>query len=83
MKKLIPLILGFCLLTAFTSCCETSEQDPLTANRWTKERAQEWFDQQPWIVGCNFIPSNAINQLEMWQEDTFSPELIEIGRAHV
>lgn len=51
--------------------------------RWSAEKAKEWYDQQGWIRGCNFIPSNAVNQLEMWQEDTFSPELIdkELGWA--
>jgi uncharacterized protein (DUF2147 family) len=43
---------------------------------WPAERARQWFAQHPWPVGCNFIPSNAINQLEMWQRDTFSPEHI-------
>lgn len=30
-----------------------------------------------WCHGANFIPSNAVNQLEMWQEETYSPALIE------
>jgi hypothetical protein len=59
------------------------EHDPELAHRWSISRAQEWFDKHGWIVGCNYIPSNAINQLEMWQEETFSPELIdnELGKA--
>ena len=43
---------------------------------WTVERANEWWAQQPWLVGCNFIPSTAINQLEMWQESTFDQSTI-------
>ncbi len=43
---------------------------------WPKERSQAWFNAHPWPVGCNYIPSNAINQLEMWQQETFSPDLI-------
>ena len=37
----------------------------------------------PWSFGANFIPSTAINQLEMWQADTFDPETIdrELGWA--
>nr|WP_262910772.1 glycoside hydrolase family 5 protein [Wocania arenilitoris] len=46
-------------------------------DRWTVERITEWYNHQPWIVGCNYVPANAINQLEMWQEETFSPELID------
>lgn len=51
--------------------------------RWTAEKANEWYDQQPWLVGCNFIPSTAINQLEMWQADSFDPITIdrELGWA--
>ncbi len=51
--------------------------------RWTIEKANEWYAKQPWIVGCNFIPSTAINQLEMWQKNTFDPTTIdkELGWA--
>ena len=47
------------------------------SERWTKEAAHAWFDAQPWLVGCNFTPSNAINQLEMWQPESFDLERIE------
>src|SRR3990172_12513833 len=44
----------------------------MTARRqWTPDQAGEWYARQPWPVGCNYIPGNAINQLEMWQADTF------------
>ncbi len=60
-----------------------AEHDPELAYRWTADRAYEWMDKNGWLVGCNYIPSNAINQLEMWQAETFSPELInkELGWA--
>jgi hypothetical protein len=45
--------------------------------RWAAEHARAWFTAQSWLVGCNFTPSNAINQLEMWQAATFDPETIE------
>jgi hypothetical protein len=45
--------------------------------RWTPEAAKRWSVTQPWAVGCNFIPSNAINQLEMWQAGTFDLPTIE------
>jgi len=38
--------------------------------RWTVEQAKQWYQKQPWLVGCNFIPSTAINQLEMWQAES-------------
>lgn len=43
---------------------------------WTKERANAWYDQQPWLVGANFLPSTAINELEMWQAETFDTATI-------
>ena len=51
--------------------------------QWSKEKANDWYAAQPWLVGCNFIPSSAINQLEMWQADTFDPVTIdrELGWA--
>jgi len=54
------------------------------AERWSPEKANAWYNRQPWLVGCNFIPSTAINQLEMWQADTFDPTTIdrELGWAH-
>ena len=39
--------------------------------RWPQAEANAWYEKQPWLVGCNFIPATAINQLEMWQADTF------------
>lgn len=54
-----------------------TEHDTEITYRWSKERANEWFEKNGWIVGCNYIPQNAINQLEMWQADTFDPFLID------
>jgi|GEM_PF-4695671 len=50
---------------------------------WTAEKANRWLARQPWLVGSNFIPSTAINQLEMWQADTFDLPTIdrELGWA--
>lgn len=50
---------------------------------WTKEQADEWYPQWGWLRGCNFIPSTAVNQLEMWQAETFDPATIdrELGWA--
>lgn len=50
---------------------------------WSPETARAWHDNQPWLVGCNFIPSTAINQLEMWQADSFDAQTIdrELGWA--
>jgi hypothetical protein len=51
--------------------------------RWSRERAAAWQADQPWLVGCNYSPSSAINQLEMFQAETFDPATIdrELGLA--
>ena len=51
--------------------------------RWSEQAANAWYHEQPWIVGSNFIPANAINELEMWQAETFDPKEIdkELGWA--
>jgi hypothetical protein len=52
-------------------------------SRWTEKEAADWYAKQPWLVGSNYIPANAINELEMWQADTFDPKRIdtELGWA--
>jgi hypothetical protein len=45
-------------------------------NIWTKEKANEWYKNQGWLVGADFLPSTAINQLEMWQAETFDTTTI-------
>lgn len=53
------------------------------AGVWTAEKANNWYAQHPWLSGADYIPANAINQLEMWQADTFDPKTIdkELGWA--
>ncbi len=46
-------------------------------NQWSADRANAWYSQQPWLIGCNYVPATAINQIEMWQADTFDPSTIE------
>jgi hypothetical protein len=50
---------------------------------WTPARAAAWYRAQPFIVGANFQPSTAINQLEMFQAASFDPATIdrELGWA--
>jgi Cellulase (glycosyl hydrolase family 5) len=51
--------------------------------RWPESKANAWYARQPWLVGANFVPSDAINQLEMFQAATFDPAEIdrELGWA--
>ncbi|MHC4986242.1 MAG: glycoside hydrolase 5 family protein [Planctomycetota bacterium] len=53
------------------------------SQRWSLERAQQWGREHPWYYWANFLPSTAINQLEMWMGETFDAETIdrELGFA--
>ena len=76
MKRLLVLILLVFNGAAFT-------QPATPSGRWSEKRANEWYAKQPWLVGSNYIPANAINELEMWQAETFDPQTIdkELGWA--
>ncbi|MDP9038150.1 MAG: cellulase family glycosylhydrolase [Acidobacteriota bacterium] len=63
------------VLLAFASIA--AGQTNTAPGRWSEAQAQAWYDAQPWLVGANFIPSDAINQLEMFQPATFDPALID------
>jgi hypothetical protein len=46
--------------------------------RWSDQQARGWYAKQPWLVGSNYNPASAINQLEMWQADSFDPKRIDL-----
>lgn len=58
-------------------------QNKADGHKWTIEKANAWYAEQKWLVGSDFIPSTAVNQLEMWQADTFDAVSIdkELGFA--
>ncbi len=60
-----------------------SNLQPLVRARWSIARAQAWWDEQPWICGFNFLPSTAVNFLEMWHPASFDAPTIrrELGWA--
>jgi len=45
--------------------------------RWTETKAKQWQQNHPWLVGCNYTPRTASNQLEMWRRETFDPAAID------
>ena len=61
-----------CVLAGSPVCSPVWAQD---GARWSEAKAQAWYDKQPWLVGANFVPSDAINELEMFQAATFNPAL--------
>lgn len=78
MRQLQLIALAFLL-----GCSTASHQSHHARARWTEPQANAWYAKQPWLVGANFIPSTAINQLEMWQAETWDPKTIdrELGYA--
>jgi hypothetical protein len=74
-KKVFFLILISLSTTAYA-------QSPVS-KQWSAEKANAWYAQHKWINGSDYITSSAINQLEMWQADTFDPKTIdrELGWA--
>ena len=64
------------LLLIFCSSAQTQEERHLP--RWTEKQANDWYAGQPWLVGSNYIPATAINELEMWQRETFDPQRIDL-----
>jgi Glycosyl hydrolase family 10 len=60
------IVLGLC---ANAACAQTP--------RWSELKANAWYAQQPWLIGSNYVPKSAINQLEMWQQATFDPTEID------
>jgi hypothetical protein len=46
-------------------------------SRWTPERASDWQRRVGWLVGCNYIPAYASNQIEMWSLATFDAAAID------
>jgi len=73
------------LLTLLAACrtsdvadTELGPPERLSDGRWTESYAADWWAAQPQPVGFNYVPQNAINQLEMWQVETFDPARIEL-----
>lgn len=46
--------------------------------KWSEQQARDWYARQPWLIGSNYNPASAINQLEMWQADSFDPQRIDL-----
>jgi hypothetical protein len=83
MKVLTPIRMLPLVLVLALAGCNTPRTGKAPREKWTPEQAAAWQARQPWLVGCNFSPSSAINQLEMWQAETWDPVTIdrELGWA--
>jgi hypothetical protein len=68
-------------VSVFVLCFQLEAAE--SPKRWTPEKAWEWQKQQPWIVGCNYVPSYAANSTDIWQQETWDAKVIdrELGWA--
>lgn len=81
MKRSLPLLL-WAMLLALRLPLAVSAADT-AGSRWTPQRVWGWYHSQPWLVGCNFLPCTAVNDVEMWQKESFDAKTIdrELGWA--
>lgn len=71
-------IFSLFLLPVIAACfLPHGRQADAQRRRWTEQEAASWYARQPWLVGANYISSDAINQLEMFQPNTFNPTLVD------
>src|SRR5215203_1968778 len=74
--KIYLILLLFCF---FQSVAQKNNQRQAAAapgQRWSPEKAASWYKEHQWITGANYLPATAINQLEMWQAETFDTATI-------
>ena len=77
MRRMARAVCGLIVLAMMLTGAAQAQQ------RWTEAEANAWYARQPWPVGADFLPSTAINELEMWQAETFDPTTLdrELGWA--
>jgi len=79
MKKINVIALSFVFVFVLRFVSNAQQVAPV----WPIEKANNWYNQHKWLTGSDYIPSTAINQLEMWQASTFDAATIdkELGWA--
>jgi hypothetical protein len=72
MKRSILFFLTTALaIVSIVSCRQEPLAEQHSSAVWSKQKAKDWHEKQGWVSGCNFQPSSAINQIEMWSAETF------------
>lgn len=81
--NLFKITLSIVATALLVSCGTNYGNKNKKGTPWSEVKANEWGAKQPWLVGANFNPSDASNQLDFWQADTWNPDLIakELGWA--
>lgn len=70
MRQVSVLLLLFISVLAYG-------QETSAPGRWSAAKANAWYAKEPFLVGANYVPANAINELEMFQAETFDPATID------
>jgi len=77
-KKWVLILFVF---ASMNSIAQKSKNQPASVSKqgqiWSAEKANAWYNEYKWMTGANYIPATAINQLEMWQAETFDPATID------
>lgn len=70
LRRLVQVITVWMLLAVTALAVQTE--------RWSEQKARDWYARQPWLIGSNYNPASAINTLEMWQANSFDPKRIDL-----
>lgn len=83
MKLKSIYLLLFTVLFSMQSLNASPKNLEYNNQRWSNLKINSWYSSQPWLVGCNFQPSTAVNQVEMWAAETYDSVTIskELGWA--
>ncbi len=71
----LSLAAGLLISSAFAQVAAVQPVE--IPGHWSAERANQYYTKFSWRIGCNYIPATAINQIEMWQAESFDPRTIE------
>ena len=74
-KKVLLYAAG--VLAMFVGACQCEKEARTTAQRWSEEKAYEWYAQLPWMAGADYINAGDISQIEMWSGDAYNHDQID------
>jgi len=58
MKKLISTLLLIPIITMLLAQGGVNDSIPVDG-KWSVEKITNWYNEQPWLVGCNYYPATA------------------------
>ena len=72
--KTRDLVIGLCVF------CVVAGAFAERTGPWSKEKAWAWYNAQPWMRGCNYMPASAANRVDQWQELGSEERFKEVDR---